>query len=57
MIDVKNIKVGDRVYYTNHKLENGIVKDLIECRESKCVLPHDIDTEKQVFLDTKTPPF
>ncbi len=39
------------------KLENGIVKDLIECRESKCVLPHDIDTEKQVFLDTKTPPF
>lgn len=39
------------------KLENGIVKDLIECRESKCVLPHDIDTEKQVFLDTITPPF
>lgn len=39
------------------KLENGIVKDLIECREAKCVLPQDIDTEKQVFLDTTTPPF
>lgn len=39
------------------KLENGIVKDLIECREAKCVLPQDIDTEKQVFLDTITPPF
>ena len=39
------------------KLENGTVKDLIECREAKCVLPKDIDTEKQVFLDTKTPPF
>jgi hypothetical protein len=39
------------------KFENGIVKDLIECREAKCVLPQDIDTEKQVFLDTTTPPF
>ncbi len=39
------------------KLENGIVKDLIECREAKCILPHDIDTNKQVFLDTITPPF
>jgi hypothetical protein len=39
------------------KLENGIVKDLIECREAKCVLPQNIDTEKQVFLDTTTPPF
>jgi hypothetical protein len=39
------------------KLENGIVKDLIECREAKCVLPQEIDTEKQVFLDTITPPF
>ncbi len=38
------------------KLENGIVKDLIECREAKCVIPLDINTEKQVFLDTKTPP-
>jgi len=39
------------------KLENGIVKDLIECREAKCDLPQEIDTEKQVFLDTNTPPF
>jgi hypothetical protein len=39
------------------KLENGIVKDLIECREAKCDLPQEIDTEKQVFLDTTTPPF
>lgn len=39
------------------KLENGIVKDLIECREAKCVLPQDIDTGKQVILDTTTPPF
>ena len=39
------------------KLENGMVKDLIECREAKCVLPNDIDTVKQVFLDTTTPPF
>jgi hypothetical protein len=39
------------------KLENRIVKDLIECRDAKCVLPNDIDTEKQVFLDTITPPF
>jgi hypothetical protein len=39
------------------KLENGIVKDLIECREATCVLPKEIDTEKQVFLDTITPPF
>lgn len=39
------------------KLENGIVKDLIECREAKCVIPLDINTEKQVFLDTITPPF
>lgn len=39
------------------KLENGIVKNLIECREAKCVLPNDIDTQKQVFLDTITPPF
>jgi hypothetical protein len=39
------------------KLENGIVKDLIECREAKCDLSQEIDTEKQVFLDTNTPPF
>lgn len=39
------------------KLENGTVKDLIECRETKCILPHDIDTNKQVNLDTITPPF
>ena len=39
------------------KLENRTVKDLIECREAKCVLPNDIDTQKQVFLDTFTPPF
>lgn len=39
------------------KLENGTVKNLIECREAKCVLPNDIDTQKQVFLDTFTPPF
>jgi hypothetical protein len=39
------------------KLENGIVKDLIECREAKCDLTQDIDTEKHVFLDTTTPPF
>lgn len=39
------------------KLENGIVKDLIECRDAKCILPHEIDTSKQVFLDTTTPPF
>ena len=39
------------------KLENGIVMDLIECSEAKCVLPNDIDTMKQVFLDTITPPF
>ena len=39
------------------KLENGIVKDLIECRETKCFLPNNIDTEKQVFLDSITPPF
>lgn len=39
------------------KLENRTVKDLIECREAKCALPEDIDTEKQVFLDTITPPF
>jgi hypothetical protein len=39
------------------KLENGIVKDLIECREAKCDLPQEINTEKQVFLDTITPPF
>jgi hypothetical protein len=39
------------------KLENGIVKDLIECRKANCDLPQEIDTEKQVFLDTTTPPF
>lgn len=39
------------------KLENEIVMDLIECRENKCVLPNNIDTEKQVFLDSITPPF
>jgi len=39
------------------KFENGIVMDLIECRETKCVLPNNIDTEKQVFLDTVNPPF
>lgn len=39
------------------KLENRMLKDLIECREAKCVLPNDIDTAKQVFLDTTTPPF
>ena len=39
------------------KLENGVVKDFIECRELKCDLPNDIDTEKQVFLNTITPPF
>jgi hypothetical protein len=43
--------------HLSFKLENEIVKDLIECREAKCVLPQDIDTEKQVFLDTITPPF
>lgn len=39
------------------KLENGMVKDLIECREAKCDLPDNINPEKQVFLDTITPPF
>lgn len=39
------------------KLENGMVKDLIECREGQCNLPNNIDTLKQVFLDTMTPPF
>ena len=39
------------------KIENGIIKDLIECRETKCALPNNIDTEKQVFLDTVNPPF
>lgn len=39
------------------KLENGMVKDLIECREAKCDLPAHIDTENQVFLDIITPPF
>lgn len=39
------------------KLENNIVKDIIECREAKCVIPNDIDTVKQVFIDTISPPF
>jgi hypothetical protein len=39
------------------KLENGIVKDFIECRELKCKLPLNLDPEKQVFVDTITPPF
>ena len=39
------------------KLENGMVKDLIECREAQCTLPSNIDTENQIFLDTITPPF
>lgn len=52
----KGIK-DDSYLHLIFKLENGIVKDLIECREAKCILPHDINTEKQIFLDTITPPF
>jgi hypothetical protein len=52
----KGIKDGSYLHLT-FKLENGIVKDLIECHEATCVLPKEIDTEKQVFLDTITPPF
>ena len=52
----KGIKDGSYLHLI-FKLENGIVKDLIECREATCVLPKEIDTEKQVFLDTITPPF
>jgi hypothetical protein len=39
------------------KIENGIVKDLIECRELKCLLPNDINAENQVYIDIETPPF
>lgn len=49
--------IDDSFLHIIFKLENGIVKDLIECREAKCILPYDLDTEKQVFLDNKTPPF
>jgi|LauGreDrversion4_2_1035121.scaffolds.fasta_scaffold54366_2 hypothetical protein len=52
----KGTKDGSYLHL-NFKLEDGIVKDLIECREAKCVLPQEIDTGKQVFLDTITPPF
>ena len=52
----KGTKYGSYLHLI-FKLENGIVKDLIECREATCVLPKEIDTEKQVFLDTITPPF
>jgi len=53
---LKGTKDGSYLHLS-FKLENGIVKDLIECREANCFLPQEIDTEKQVFLDTITPPF
>ena len=52
----KGIKDGSYLHLI-FKLENGIVKDLIECREAQCTLPNNIDTEKQVYFDTITPPF
>lgn len=39
------------------KLENGVVKDFIECRELKCNLPNDIDADNQFLIITKSPPF
>ncbi len=39
------------------KVENGAVNDFIECRESKCNIPFYLDPEKQVWVDTITPPF
>lgn len=38
------------------KIENTKVIDLVESREIKSNLPIEIDPEKQVFLDTITPP-
>ena len=39
------------------KVENEIVLDINECELLKCLVPSNIDTEKQVFLNTELPPF
>jgi hypothetical protein len=39
------------------KLEKGIVKHLIECRELKCDMPNFLDPKKQVFVNTEKSPF
>jgi hypothetical protein len=39
------------------KLNGCLLNDHIDCCEAKCALTHEIDTNKQVFLDTITPPF
>ena len=39
------------------KIENKKVIDLIECSDLKSNFPIEINSEKQVFLDTELPPF
>ena len=39
------------------KIENEIVLDINECEILKCLVPSNLNTEKQVFLNTELPPF
>lgn len=37
-------------------IENNTVLDINECQVLKCLIPIELDTEKQVFLNTELPP-
>lgn len=39
------------------KIEDNIVLDINECEVLKCLIPIQLDAEKQVFLDIELPPF
>lgn len=39
------------------KIENDVVLDIKECEILRCLVPNNLDTEKQVLLNTELPPF
>lgn len=39
------------------KVENDVVLDINECEMSSCLVPNNLDKEKQVYLNTELPPF
>lgn len=39
------------------KVENDVVLDINECEISSCLVPNNLDKEKQVDLNTELPPF
>ena len=39
------------------KVDNNEVLDISECEVSRCLVPIELDTERQVFLNKELPPF